>query len=365
LAEFYRLLPKSPMANLGFKNAGEPGWMPMSQVPKRELWRYSQVQFPANVRHYFAMDNDSPEARAVLSRLVAAGLMPEPSILIENPENGHAHALWKLAEPVRWAPGRQTQTKPLRYLNDLRRRLAEALHRHGFDPAFQGRDCKNPLARCWKVTTSPATYSLADLRAAVERCEAMAWQEAQASTVDTAKTVQEAARTHTSEPALFEAARKVALELRRSGEAKTQADLAGLLRPIMDDLDAELGTQQSAERMDKMARNAAAYTWENYTARPAALYTSTGTMRAEYGPGWRFKPLPERRSLAGKRTNGMQREATEARIRDAVEGLKAKGQRVTVSAVADLIGMNKGTLARNYRQLFEALAGPLKRGRTG
>ena len=72
---------------------------------------------------------------------------PAPNIVIENPENMHAHLLYGLEVPVYTSPG--AHQKPLRYAAVIDYSLAKKL---GADMGYSGLIIKNPLnTKAWTV----------------------------------------------------------------------------------------------------------------------------------------------------------------------------------------------------------------------
>jgi hypothetical protein len=85
--------------------------------------------------------------------------VPEPNIVVENTENGHAHFLFKLETPVYL--GENASTKPINYLTAVYGELREIL---GADKAYTGLMSKNPLHESWRTQELHVEpYSLAEL----------------------------------------------------------------------------------------------------------------------------------------------------------------------------------------------------------
>jgi hypothetical protein len=72
--------------------------------------------------------------------------VPEPNLVVENPENGHAHFLFKLETPV-FLSG-NASPKPIRYLNAV---CGELIELFGADKAYTGLMSKNPLHEHWRT----------------------------------------------------------------------------------------------------------------------------------------------------------------------------------------------------------------------
>lgn len=101
-------------------------------------------------------DVDHPDALLRLAYLDH----PRPNLVTENPDNGHAHGVWVLAEPVtttdagRW--------KPLVYLSDVTEGLRRSVDG---DPSYAGFLTKNPVHEHWETRLLRAEpYSLGELQ---------------------------------------------------------------------------------------------------------------------------------------------------------------------------------------------------------
>jgi len=84
---------------------------------------------------------------------------PPPTIVAQNPINGHAHLVYGLEVAVRTAP--DAKSGPLRYAAAVDCALRVLL---GADEGYAGLICKNPLHPHWRVTEwEPRLYELGDL----------------------------------------------------------------------------------------------------------------------------------------------------------------------------------------------------------
>ena len=114
-------------------------FLPLSQLIQKAI-----VQF--NWKHsigFLAYDLDSDNA---LFDWEDDHRIPPPNILILNPNNGHAHYLYALEQPVHKYVG--ASEKPLRYLAAIDVAMTETLHA---DPGYAKLLCKNPLSDRWIV----------------------------------------------------------------------------------------------------------------------------------------------------------------------------------------------------------------------
>lgn len=97
--------------------------------------KYLQIN-PPTQQHYLIFDLDYKDACFAWER---AGLAP-PNYVAVNPENGHAHIVYKLAEPIctSWENGRLA---PLRYLSAIEQAYRVELKA---DAGFSGLITRNP-----------------------------------------------------------------------------------------------------------------------------------------------------------------------------------------------------------------------------
>lgn len=116
--------------------------------------RYIQPNQPHR-RYWLVYDVDRMTAALDWNDLGA----PPPTIVAQNPENGHAHLIYGLDVPVRTAP--DAKTAPLRYAAAVDCALRALL---GADEDYAGLICKNPLHPHWRVTEwEYRLYELGDL----------------------------------------------------------------------------------------------------------------------------------------------------------------------------------------------------------
>lgn len=121
---------------------------------------------PAALTSLLAVDVDHPDAliRALWDR--ADWL---PTVVTENPGNGHAHAIWALTAPV--ATTEYAHRRPLA----LAAAVTEGLRRSvDGDPAFGGLITKNPLNQDWIAHwVTSHTYGLRELAGHLDDADLM------------------------------------------------------------------------------------------------------------------------------------------------------------------------------------------------
>ena len=154
-------------------------WLPRRPLatddPTTGLTRTSRTQAldrrlietnPAALTSLLAVDVDHPDAliRALWDR--ADWL---PTVVTENPGNGHAHAIWALTAPV--ATTEYAHRRPLA----LAAAVTEGLRRSvDGDPAFGGLITKNPLNQDWIAHwVTSHTYGLNELAGHLDDADLM------------------------------------------------------------------------------------------------------------------------------------------------------------------------------------------------
>ncbi|MFE7951463.1 replication initiation protein [Streptomyces sp. NPDC057426] len=113
------------------------------QRPVAMTRRYVEAN-PSAVSNLLVVDVDHSDA--VLRAVSSVGSHPLPNAVVENPVNGHAHAVWALAEAV--TRTEYARRKPLAYAAAVTEGLRRALDG---DAAYSGLMTKNPLHTDWST----------------------------------------------------------------------------------------------------------------------------------------------------------------------------------------------------------------------
>ncbi|OLL89116.1 hypothetical protein Ae356Ps1_6232c [Pseudonocardia sp. Ae356_Ps1] len=110
------------------------------RMPRTAALRRRHIEVNPNpLIRLLVIDVDHPDA--VLRALSSLGNHPMPAAIIENPANGHAHAVWPVTVPV------NATNYGSRQALCLAQAIEEALRRAvDGDPAYTGRMMKNPLS---------------------------------------------------------------------------------------------------------------------------------------------------------------------------------------------------------------------------
>lgn len=107
------------------------------------LKRYIQPNHPYYT-HFFVFDLDYPTAYVDLFYSMVG--VPTPNLIVENPENGHAHYVYQLKTPIYNTDA--SKPKPIEYGNAVYNALRELLNA---DRGYTGLITKNVLHAHWRT----------------------------------------------------------------------------------------------------------------------------------------------------------------------------------------------------------------------
>ena len=321
-----------------------PGWGTRDRIIRTAAY----VELPTNKWHYLILDIDHPGAGAFWYN---EGL-PEPTINIRTPENGHALYFYELAVPVlRPINGGASwlSRRALEYFANIRAGYIKALCA---DPGYTTFSCKNPLSATWSPSTlwHERRYTLDELAKCVE---------VPSSTRRIRRIRPEDCTSPHSR--MFHAGRQWAVE--HVGDFDTlgsfETTLHAYLEGYYDDevrpgLEHEIGSHLIASQVKKIAR----YTWDRRDTswlrderkRRGALDLPPVCHRLSEEE--REAEVAERQRLGARYANEERKRRTQEAVLSAMDQLRQAGKPVTKSGVAALAGVSRQTLHRYYRHLF-------------
>jgi len=273
--------------------------------------------------------------------LVEDAILPEPNLIVRNPNNGHCQFFWLLADPI-YAWSHQQQTRPYRYYLALWTYFTRRL---GGDIGFSRGVAKNPFHPFWAtLEIHDHAYSLSELNEyRIPIPQSKSFKSSTAKITRAAETTGEGRNC-----SLFDTLREWAYS--RSWEAKS-VDYDDWLDQVTTRAHALNGFSQPLpiSEVRSVSRSVAKFVYYRYEpgsgqggckrGRDADLIHDEMT-------------TADRQRLAAQQTNDKRKSATETKISKAVQALKAKGERVTVSAVARSSGIHRNTISRYYRGLL-------------
>ncbi len=278
---------------------------------------YIQAQSPSRAfRLVFDIDRDV----AALSRAhewPVALNAPEPNYVLLNPENGHAHLFYELETGVALYDG--ARIKPLEYLAAVQDGLTRRL---GADDGYAGFLCKNARWKDWEfVAGRREPYTLGEL---YEYGEEPPESERKKKRVD----VTGLKRNCT----LFTQLRYWAYGALSSYSERAAWDAAVLAHA------SQLNVFQPAlypAEVRAIARSVGKWVWTKLGQKPE--------LREAFIERQRFK---QAKQAAKKRA------VTTADVVTAQAKLRAQGKRVSMRAVAKIIGCHASNLSQHYKNLF-------------
>lgn len=107
------------------------------------LKRYIQPNHPYYT-HFFVFDLDYPTA--YIDYFYSMVGVPSPNLIVENPENGHAHYIYQLKTPIYQTDA--SRPKPIQYGNAVYNALRELLQA---DKGYTGLITKNAIHEQWRT----------------------------------------------------------------------------------------------------------------------------------------------------------------------------------------------------------------------
>ncbi|MEO4016911.1 replication initiation protein [Pseudomonas rossensis] len=128
--------------------------------PLRTAIKKRYIQFnPPHALYWIVLDIDMPIMGSLTMSKILEGEIPQPNFLVENRENGHAHAFFGLKTPV--AKGDHASKSALNYVAAIEAALIRAF---GADALYTNLISKNPLNPHWNlIDLRSELYTLGEL----------------------------------------------------------------------------------------------------------------------------------------------------------------------------------------------------------
>lgn len=301
------------------------------------LGRY--VELPTHQAHYLILDIDH-EGSAFWWQ---DNGLPQPTIIVVNPDNGHSLLFWELAAPVcLTAKGRK---HPREYLEAIHSAYAAKLcadRSYAVNPF----NSKNPLHPHWRLLTADATYSLGDL--------------AEYVTLPSRKRVWQDRRRLKAEDAdspngfLFLSGMTWGFAHVR-GFANERDFTAALVERQLDvnsgAVVERFGRSLPASNVRASARRIAAYIWKRrnkpWSGDKNFGALGLGPVCRNLAPEERQAERRSRQAAGGVYSATRRRNANSDKIAAAYEELAAQGKRPSKTAIAKLTGLSRETVRKH------------------
>jgi hypothetical protein len=294
-----------------------------TRIRRRDIAATKAYLQPNHAKHivYLPFDIDRQNAGAAW----IDGDVPQPTITVFNPNNGHAHLLYELSVPV---TDHYEHLKPMRYLEAIRYAYTERLEA---DAGYAGILIKNPLHSRWPVRCNDVAYSLGELAEYVELVPY--YQRKPANDLSVLG----------RNCSLFEQARQYAYQIakKHGTEHNLMADIENFCLEHN-----VFAIALSLAEVRCIAKSVSRWTWKHRHE----LGTKKRLLQLD-----RALPLTERQSLGAAHTASVKHKATEKRIIQAIGDLPATGKRITKAEVSRVTGIHRKTLERFYGHLFHGV----------
>jgi hypothetical protein len=324
-------LPRRPYCTDDY----ELGTWPRSLASAMER-RYIQPNPPA-VRFRLIFDVDRPAGALAWED---SGLAP-PNWTATNPKNGHAHVAYEIDIPITVDPF--VDRAPVRFAAAIECAYRETMQA---DASYGGNLCKNPLNKHWITQVfRDGGYSLHELSEYIPDLNRFS---------DKRKKLPEAGLGRNV--AIFNRLRLwayKAINIYRSGDYDAWHSLVREKAAAYNDFSTPLPVNE----VDNTAKSVAKWVWR--IAPASALKFSR--KQAERGAKRHTAYLDEHGAAAYGKAQAQAavaraaivKDQTRERIIEAIGQLTASGQKVTIRAVAKLIGMAPSGLSTRYKDLFQ------------
>ena len=302
LNRFFDTLPSKPHATDDFNDG-----VYRQRKSRAVTCRYIQPNRNGTI-HYLAFDIDHDDAYWAYDN----ALLPPPTIITLNRDNGRGHLLYELAAAVTVC---DEYPKPKAYADAIRVAYSRKL---AADTSYTGFTTKNPLAKHWRVKTNHgAVYSLTELAEHVVLPRVTRRQSTDIAYLG-------------RNCELFERCRAWAYRAFNRSKSQSHFD-AGVFEFCTQYNAVNFAANPLPEReVRSVARSVAKWVWRKFS--PA-----------------QFSDIQRARTLRGAEKR---RNQTEQRIRDAIAEFRNCGKPVMQRAIARHLGLHHDTM-RRYRGLFQ------------
>jgi Replicase family/Primase C terminal 1 (PriCT-1) len=280
-----------------------------------------------------------------------------PNLIVQNPENLNCHYIYLLKTPV-WVKdtGRQA---PQAYLNAIKHAMTVQL---GADSHYSGLICKNPLSPEWRTTELHSyLHSLDDLGKYVDLSLPSIEKDRAKAEKGLIDVVINGRNDH-----LFTVLRLFAYERIASYKAHEGSmdsmKLFGMWQNAIEKEAMRINTAFPSilgiGEIKSTAKSVSRWVWKHYQEGEQVQRGKMGFGETRHNYNFTAPMLPEeerkrRQSLSAELTNKHRKENTELKIKQAIERLKANGEKVTKAGVAKITELDRVNLSKNYAHLFD------------
>jgi hypothetical protein len=342
------------LANLPLKPYCSDDLRRLNIRPVKTAMKYAYIQpnDPYNVRCVvFDMDLGAESFFQFEDKMTAT-----PNLIVQNPENLNCHYLYLLKNPV-WVKdtGRQA---PQAYLNAVKGAMTRQL---GADTRYSGLICKNPLNPQWRTSElHTRLYSLDDLADYVDLSLPSIERDRAKAEKGLVNAVINGRNDH-----LFTVLRLFAYErivsykgLESSiGSSKAFTMWHNAIEKEAERINTAFPSILGIGEIKSTAKSVSRWVWKHYQEGEQVQRGKMGFGETRHNYNFNAPMLPEeerkrRQSLSAELTNKHRKENTELKIKQAIERLKANGEKVTKAKVAEMTKLHRNAISRNYAHFF-------------
>jgi hypothetical protein len=342
------------LANLPLKPYCSDDLRRVNIRPVKTAMKYAYIQpnDPYNVRCVvFDMDLGADSFFQFEDKMTAT-----PNLIVQNPENLNCHYLYLLKNPV-WVKdtGRQA---PQAYLNAVKGAMTRQL---GADTRYSGLICKNPLNPQWRTSElHTRLYSLDDLADYVDLSLPSIERDRAKAEKGLVNAVINGRNDH-----LFTVLRLFAYERIASykglessiGSSKAFTMWHNAIEKEAERINTAFPSILGIGEIKSTAKSVSRWVWKHYQEGEQVQRGKMGFGETRHNYNFNAPMLPEeerkrRQSLSAELTNKHRKENTELKIKQAIERLKANGEKVTKAKVAEMTKLHRNAISRNYAHFF-------------
>jgi hypothetical protein len=312
----------------------------------------------SNARHYAYIQHNHPKkivfAVFDIDRYeqsfyaYEAANLPQPNIIVKNPENGNCHYFYYLERPI-WTHDKASR-KAQDYYQAIYFGYAKALDA---DLSYKQHTCKNPLSDRWEVFCLHSNCfelgylaDFVDLPAFVP-----AYRKKSNNTLAEGRN-----------SSLFNALRDYSYTVKTTNYQQTASqgydDFYSDLERHADYINNNFTEPLSSREVASIIKSVANWVWYKYDAKGKNICE-----RGKLGFGKTRHDNPDaplladdevryRRQQSAIETNRIRKQKTEIKIKSAIEQLELEGKRVSISNVANLTGLARSNIYKEYAYLF-------------
>ena len=313
---FVNNLPKKP-----YCSDYPPGGMIIRSVDTAVRYRHIQPNHP-NSKLWLMFDIDRHTGPEELTDVFS---LPAPTFWIQNPENSHAHALYALETPVHMNASSSQAAIRFAAAVDVAFSIKMSA-----DPGYSGVLCKNPLHKHWKTYALGGCYDLTELS---EYVDLQPFGDRRRNLPDIGL-----GRNCT----LFDRLRYWSYKAIRQGWPEYDRWLlaveerAGAYNDFTSPLD--------SREVHHIAKSVARWTFRKFSPQGFDEYIERLIQNTH---------TPEIQSKRALKSAQTKRNKREKQIIQAIGQLQSDGKKVTKSAVARLVGIDRRVLNKCYSELFQ------------